>query len=90
MVDDVKNTKEVVKDVNVFMKSITEIQSIHQLITNENVRDLKSINLYGQMPINDMIHCNSQLDPGLAGNYMDPLQLGRYMNMIKVACLNFK
>ena len=92
MVKDVVHTKDVVKDVDAFFKRITEIQMISQLVMNENIKDLNSINLFGKMPIKGMIEqsARSQLDTGIAGNYMDPIQLSRYMNMIKVACLDFK
>ena len=62
---------------------------ISQLVMNENIKDLRSINLYGQMPIHTMLKTDSQLDPGLDGKSIDPQQLGRYMHMIKVACLDF-
>ena len=85
----VKKNEEVVVDVDVFMKRITEIQMISQLVMNENIKDLKSINLYGSMPIHDMIKNKAQLDHGLDGKSMDPQQRGRYMDMVKIACLNF-
>ena len=62
---------------------------ISQLVQQEYVKDLKSINLYGKMAIPDIGTVRDPIDAGIDGYPMDPQQKGRYFDMIKVACLDF-
>ena len=47
MVRETEKTANIVKDVDLFMKRILEVQMISQLVMNESIKDLKSVNLQG-------------------------------------------
>ena len=63
---------------------------VSQLVQQEYVKDLKSINLYGKMAIPDMCSVRDPIDTGIDGHAIEPQQKSRYLDMVKVACLDFK
>ena len=63
---------------------------VSQLVQQEYVKDLKSINLYGKMAIPDMCSVRDPIDIGIDGHAIEPQQKSRYLDMVKVACLDFK